>query len=682
MRFRLTQRARRNQALAIALRVVRSAPNWYRGYYLCGRSLERLGRRETEAVRFFIAAKKRSPGHPDVARELRKYRKLAKTLDGSNIYLGKDDSVPPGGGTSEPLLSIPMAIAEPVKRDEDATGGDSDKTRRVAASHTISHTPSALDTRAAAIPTATLAESRRRFSKDRAAANEALCRWMIAGNCQISPLSLVQHADGNCGVHARTRVAGGSRVMHIPLRFIITTEHARRSRIGRAIARAGHEMSSNHHWIAIYLLDERRKGRRSFWQPYIATLPTSFDHLPMRFPPELKRRYLEGSVALDRAESRLRNLRREYRDICNALPAFAAEHSVDDFIWASFVVTTRVFGVSVGGVSTSALVPFADMLNHSRERGVALADWHYDDDTKGFSLVTNGSSRLSVGQELFISYGRKSNARYFVNYGFTVENNHPNDATKLVLTLPTGTDAYAAKLDALDGYPCHEFTVPATYSSDVPALSENMRPRAMFSFLRFCHAAGPSELPRCARVDGGAGTDGRSTAVLGKRRFASSGREAGPMEACTRALSVRNELEVLRHIRRAANQRLSDFPEPIDVDLALLRAGRFRNANHLNCVRMRAGEKETLLWYTRMSEGAIRALHLVSRAPKHEDRRRALALAREELLGNKDDAGFRCYFNEVVIPLVSRAGKSGDPAGCLPNAPWEIADNKSLPRQR
>ena len=44
-------------------------------------------------------------------------------------------------------------------------------------------------------------------------------------------------------------------------------------------------------------------------------------------------------------------------------------------------------------------------------------------------------------------------------------------------------------------------------------------------------------------------------------------------------------------------------------------------------------------------QGAIRALHLVSRAPKHEDRRRALALAREELLGNKDDAGFRCYFN-------------------------------------
>ena len=68
-----------------------------------------------------------------------------------------------------------------------------------------------------------------------------------------------------------------------------------------------------------------------------------------------------------------------------------------------FVVTTRVFGVSVGGVSTSALVPFADMLNHSRERGVALADWHYDDDTKGFSLVTNGSSRLSVGQSSLLA---------------------------------------------------------------------------------------------------------------------------------------------------------------------------------------------------------------------------------------------------------------------------------------
>ena len=111
-------------------------------------------------------------------------------------------------------------------------------------------------------------------------------RWKLS---DITPF-LVQHADGNCGVHARTRVAGGSRVMHIPLRFIITTEHARRSRIGRAFSHR-FEMSSNHHWIAIYLLDERHKGRRSFWQPYIATLPTSFVHLPMRFPPELKRRY-------------------------------------------------------------------------------------------------------------------------------------------------------------------------------------------------------------------------------------------------------------------------------------------------------------------------------------------------------------------------------------------------------
>jgi hypothetical protein len=43
---------------------------------------------------------------------------------------------------------------------------------------------------------------------------------------------------------------------------------------------------------------------------------------------------------------------------------------VDEFIWARLVVITRVFGLVINGVKTTALVPLADMMNHLRPAGV------------------------------------------------------------------------------------------------------------------------------------------------------------------------------------------------------------------------------------------------------------------------------------------------------------------------
>lgn len=36
----------------------------------------------------------------------------------------------------------------------------------------------------------------------------------------------------------------------------------------------------------------------------------------------------------------------------------------EKFIWARMVVSSRIFGVMMGGKKTDALVPIADMLNH------------------------------------------------------------------------------------------------------------------------------------------------------------------------------------------------------------------------------------------------------------------------------------------------------------------------------
>jgi histone-lysine N-methyltransferase SETD3 len=48
-------------------------------------------------------------------------------------------------------------------------------------------------------------------------------------------------------------------------------------------------------------------------------------------------------------------------------PSFS-RFSLDRFSWARMIVCSRNFGLTVDGVKTAALVPFADMLNHYRPR--------------------------------------------------------------------------------------------------------------------------------------------------------------------------------------------------------------------------------------------------------------------------------------------------------------------------
>jgi len=56
----------------------------------------------------------------------------------------------------------------------------------------------------------------------------------------------------------------------------------------------------------------------------------------------------------------------DYRNICEVFPAFGERATLDDFKWARMCVCSRNFGIVVDGLRTSAMVPYADMLNHFR----------------------------------------------------------------------------------------------------------------------------------------------------------------------------------------------------------------------------------------------------------------------------------------------------------------------------
>lgn len=91
------------------------------------------------------------------------------------------------------------------------------------------------------------------------------------------------------------------------------------------------------------------------------------------------------------------------------------------------MVSSRIFGITVNGVKTDGFVPLADMLNHRRPRQTT---WYYDDNREGF--IIDACDDIQRGDQIYDSYGRKCNSRFFLNYGFI---NLNNDADEVPITI-------------------------------------------------------------------------------------------------------------------------------------------------------------------------------------------------------------------------------------------------------
>lgn len=237
---------------------------------------------------------------------------------------------------------------------------------------------------------------------------DRMIQWLIAGKSRFPSLYLKYYSDEYRGVHSLTRVAKDDIVLEVPLSHIMTSEVAKASVIGQKILQSGVELNSTHSYLACYLLQERHNPN-SFWKPYLDILPQNYRNMPIFFS-EAEKAYLKGSFSVGKIADRHAELKEEYDNIVRALPSFS-EYPLDEFIWARSVVITRIFGLMINNAKTDGLVPMADMLNHKRPRETS---WTYDDSRGAFTITALRS--LAQGEQIYDSYGRKCNSRFFVNY--------------------------------------------------------------------------------------------------------------------------------------------------------------------------------------------------------------------------------------------------------------------------
>jgi len=112
------------------------------------------------------------------------------------------------------------------------------------------------------------------------------------------------------------------------------------------------------------------------------------------------------------------------------------------------------------------LIPFADMLNHSKDANI---DWKFTDT----EFIMSATENILEHEELFDSYGPKSNYETFLHYGF-VESNRELNVVRVIAKLPMGV--FQSRIDPRYFQQDFEFELLGQYKEGTVEI---------FSFLRY-----------------------------------------------------------------------------------------------------------------------------------------------------------------------------------------------------
>lgn len=367
---------------------------------------------------------------------------------------------------------------------------------------------------------------------------DRLVAWLQAGGCDLSKRETRYLPGKGYTSFAAKRLRPSETIIYIPLSYLMTNVLAEQSDIGLAIAKANVQLQSNHSVLAAYMLQEKR-NHFSFWKPYLDSLPTSFDNIPLFFEADILNE-LRGSMVIERVLNRRYALATEYRNLVSAVPAFKA-FSWHEFMWARTAITTRCFGTTIDGRKAVAMVPLMDMANHSND-----AKTHWGSHRTGMAITAKSS--FSKGEELFISYGEKSTNRFFSSYGF-INDDHSHDECSVTPHLSHRDTQYYDRLERLSGEHYREFALRATYNETF---------KECLTYLRFIVQETADE-----------------------HRFN------------VVHLMADQEKKVLQLLQDCCQNALSCYDTSLDQDQILL-AQSISDDNKRHCIEMRAREKQVL----------------------------------------------------------------------------------------
>ena len=384
------------------------------------------------------------------------------------------------------------------------------------------------------------------------------------------------------GLLARRSINDGDELLKIPFDLCITRKSARKA-LGKDALQDG---INEYLAMACQLIHEKYVlGEESFYDPYIGVLPEVSEVNPTFTWPDEDLAFLDGSPVVAATRSLQMKLKREYDDLLGGEDGliakfpdrFPAEHyTYENWVWAFTMLFSRAIrlrNLQVG--ERLAMVPYADLINHSafsqafidaRESG----DWLFKNGEEEIILYADRGYRQM--EQIYISYGQKSNAELLLLYGFALERNPYNSVDVTVSIRPRTADV-AAAYEGIEEDPLAQekvdflSAVGREQTVDFPCYADRY-PVEMLEYLR---------LMMMTEED-------------------SRGKALSEFDY-SRTISPANEAAVLQSVVAAVKYQLSLFPQSEEDDANIIKdKGMFRllSYNQRMAVRHRRNEKRLL----------------------------------------------------------------------------------------
>lgn len=236
------------------------------------------------------------------------------------------------------------------------------------------------------------------------------------------------------GLLARRNINEEEELLKIPIDLCLTKKSAREALGKDALPRNINEYLA----IACQLIHEKYVlGEESSFKAYIDVLPEVEEVNPTFTWSDEDLAFLDGSPVVAATQSMQMKLRREYdallgaegTGLCDQFPdQFPREYfTYENWVWAFTNLFSRAIRLQqMKQGETLAMVPYADLINHSpysqayldaRETG----DWLFKTGEEEVILFADRGYRRM--EQIYISYGPKSNAELLLLYGFALERN-------------------------------------------------------------------------------------------------------------------------------------------------------------------------------------------------------------------------------------------------------------------
>ena len=248
---------------------------------------------------------------------------------------------------------------------------------------------------------------------------EKFINWLEINGVNMENIELMEIEDNERSVVTRKNLKYGEDFFLIPKKLLIMSTNIEKNKIGQIILNLfsnSTTLTKNIINITIFILLSMKGyyGEETFWDPYYDILPKNVKHIPIFWTiKELK--FLKGSPLLLDIRDKVKSTKKEYLKLKKNEEVPIKEYNItfNDYKKIRSLVSSRNFNLSIDGKQSTTLVPLADMLNHNSN---ADTNWSYNNKLNSYQMTMKNS--VKRGNDVSDSYGRKTNDKYFLYYGF------------------------------------------------------------------------------------------------------------------------------------------------------------------------------------------------------------------------------------------------------------------------